>query len=133
LPPTPDSVDPRLARIRTEPPKLIRVTREGWSSLLGSLTGDELVRYQQIALDQYKHECRYRWAQAAMLVLAAASAVASARGIILWGYSRTGVFTLGLSALLSYWPYRSAKVRRLWWQHYVAVQDEQKRREAPKG
>jgi hypothetical protein len=128
LPSTPSTADRRRDLIRHEPPPLIPVTQAGWSQFLATLTPDELARYGQIAYDQYRREARFRWAQILMLLVAVGAALATSRGLILWGYSRTGVLWLGLSALLSYWPYRSAKVRRLWWRHCEAVKDEQKRR-----
>jgi hypothetical protein len=96
--------------------------------LLGSLSTDELARYGQIAYDQYQRELRYRWAQVLVLLLAGGGLIATARLFVLWGYSRTGVLALGLLALLSYWPYRGAKVRRLWWMHHRAVEKELERR-----
>jgi hypothetical protein len=125
---TPSTADRRRDLIRIEPPPLIPVTQAEWCQLLSTLTPDELARYRQIAYDQYRRETRYRWAQILLLLVAVGAALATTRGLILWGYSRTGVLWLGLSALLSYWPYRSAKVRRLWWRHCEAVKDEQKRR-----
>ena len=133
LPSTHDIAERRRARITAEPPRLIPVTREGWQSFLASLSAEELTRYGQIAHDQYVRERRFVWAQALMLVLAVGSVFASSRGLILWGYSRTGVLALGLSALLGYWPYRGAKVRRLWWRHYRAVNDELERRKSAGG
>jgi len=97
------------------------------------LSADELSRYGQIAHDQYVRERRFVWAQALVLLVALGSVFATSRGLILWGYSRTGVLALGLSALLGYWPYRGAKVRRLWWRHYRAVHDELERRKSASG
>jgi hypothetical protein len=128
LPSTPATADTRRARITAEPPPLVPATREGWLALLAAMTPDELTRYGQIAHDQYVAERRFRWAQILMVLAAAATALGVTRGLILSGYSRMGVLALGLSALLGYWPYRSAKIRRLWWRHYEAVKDEQKRR-----
>jgi hypothetical protein len=101
---------------------------EGWLGLLRKLDDAELAKYGEIAHDQYRRELRFWWAQVLLMLLALAGLGLTVRGIILWGYSRTGVLSLGLSALLSYWPYRSAKVRRLWGGHLKAVRAEQSRR-----
>jgi hypothetical protein len=128
LPSTRDTADPRRDRITAEPPPLIPATRADFLALLANLNPEELSRYGQIAYDQYVRETRFRVAQILMLLAAVGTALGVTRGLILSGYSRMGVLALGLSALLGYWPYRSAKIRRLWWSHYEAVKDEQKRR-----
>jgi hypothetical protein len=107
----------------------------GWSGLLSAMSNDELVRYGQIALDQYRRELRYWWAQGLLGLAAVGGAAIMLRGLVLWGYSGSGLLTLGLSALMGYWPYRSAKTRKLWWGHYTAVLEEQMRRlsDGPRG
>ena len=101
---------------------------EAWRRVLRMLSDDELERYGAIALDQYDHELRHWWAQ--ILAIAAALVVLflAVRGLIVSGMARYGVLALGFCWGLSYWPYRSAKTRALWWGHYAAVLAEQARR-----
>jgi hypothetical protein len=99
-----------------------------WRRLLEVLDDAELERYGAIALDQHADELRLWWAQALAAVGALAAAIFAARGLMVSGLGRIVFLALGFSAALSYWPYRSAKTRALWWSHYVAVLDEQAKR-----
>ena len=60
----------------------------------------------------------------------AADGTFGAQGLVTDGLSRQVVLVLGLAAAVGYWPYRKAKVRRLWAGHCKAVAEEQKRRAA---
>ena len=88
----------------------------------------ELARYVEIARDQYRRELAYWWAQAISCLGAGGGLAVTMRDLILWGYSRATVLGLGLTWLLSYWPYRSFKTRRLWKRHMTAVEAELSRR-----
>jgi hypothetical protein len=97
------------------------------------LTDDELARYGQIANDQYRREVRLWGAQAVVCIAAIGAAVWGLRWLLWVGSGRLALLTLGLSAMLGYWPYRKAKSRRLWWGHYQAVVEEQQRRMSGRG
>ena len=92
------------------------------------MTTEELCRCAQIARDQYRREMTYWWAQAISCLGAGGGLIVTARDLILWGNSRATVLGLGLAWLLSYWPYRSFKTRRLWRRHMAAVEAELSRR-----
>lgn len=107
--------------------------RSGWLQLLSSLSDDELRRYGQIAADQRRLEWQYAWAQAALVIGSVAAmgwfiAECMAHGLT-WG----AVAALGLAAVLGYWPYRRAIVRRLWERHCKAVAREQADRKTKTG
>lgn len=93
-----------------------------------SLTDEELSRYGQIAMDQYRREARLWWAQGIVSLAAVAWAFWGVHGLVTERCERLALLTLGLSAVLGYWPYRKARSRRLWWGHYLAVTEEQGRR-----
>jgi hypothetical protein len=93
-----------------------------------SLTDEELSRYGQIAMDQYRREARLWWAQGLVTLAALGWTLWAIHGLVTERCERLALLMLGLSAVLGYWPYRKAKSRRLWWGHYVAVTEEQGRR-----
>ncbi len=97
------------------------------------LTEEELDQYGQMAQDQISREDRWRWAQAAAGFVAAALAVWISVRLIQGGWERFWWLPLGLAAVLSYWPYRSLKTRRLWQGHYDAVKQELERRQSKSG
>ncbi len=104
-------------------------TGEGWGSLLGVLTDEELGQYAQVATDQIAREVRWWWLHALMVV----SAVALAGWVgIRWFSEGLGierlVYGIGAVLFLAYWPYRSAKTKRLWREHRNAVEGELARR-----
>lgn len=101
---------------------------ETWRGLLGVLTDDELVKYGEVAQDQIDREMRWRKAQIAAAVAAGALMVWVLIRLFDAGAERALFYTLGLAALLVYWPYRSRRTRRLWQGHSAAVEAEQSRR-----
>ncbi len=104
-------------------------TAEGWGSLLGLLTEEELNQYGRIAQDQIRRETRWRWAQILAGFAAAGLTVWMSFRLFQGGMERFRWLPLGLVVLLSYWPYRGRKTRRLWQGHYEAVQAELARRQ----
>jgi hypothetical protein len=105
----------------------------GWLELLSSLTDDELHRYGEIAAHQRRIEWQHGWAQ----MLCVAGSVASmgwfAREYMANGLTWDGGAIAGLAAVLAYWPYRKAIVRRLWGRHCRAVARETAQRRAAQG
>ena len=106
------------------------VTAEGWLQLLSHLSDEELTRYAEIAHDQRRLEWRNGWAQGLCVVIAIGLGAWAIARMVTDGLSRQVVLVLGLAAAVGYWPYRKAKVRRLWAGHCKAVAEEQKRRAA---
>ncbi len=92
--------------------------------MLSALTDEELRRYGEIAADQRRLEWRYGWAQIVCLAGALAATVWFVRELLTAGISWRAGAGLGLAALLGYWPYRKAIVRRLWTKHCRAVERE---------
>ena len=105
-------------------------TGDAGSGLLGDLTDDELARCADIARDQMRRELRSWWVQILLAGGAAMSMLWMGWGLMISGVTRSTLLPLGLSAVLSYWPYRKAKVRSLWQHHCDAVEAEQERRRA---
>ncbi|MEZ5842661.1 MAG: hypothetical protein R3D27_02865 [Hyphomicrobiaceae bacterium] len=120
---TPDTADAEAADLG-EPPG----TTEAWLGLLSHLSDDELARYGEIARDQRRLEWRHAWAQGLCFVAAIGVAAWAVARMVTDGLSRQALLALGLAAALGYWPYRKAKVRRLWGGHCRAVAAEQARR-----
>lgn len=101
---------------------------EGWGELLKVLSDEELDQYATLANDQVRQERRWVWIQLIMLAAAIGLTV-----WLVWRAARQGpdMSTLYASALaigLIYWPWRSAKVCRLWKRHSAAVGQEVARR-----
>lgn len=125
---TPDIADAEAAE-QGEPPG----TTEAWLGLLSYLSDDELARYGEIARDQLRIEWAHAWAQGLLVVAAIGVAAWAIARVVSEGLSRPAVLALGLAMALGYWPYRKAKVRRLWSGHCRAVAAEQKRRRLGQG
>lgn len=101
---------------------------EGWSELLKVLSDEELDQYAAMAMDQVRQERRWAWAQLFLLATSVALTV-----WLVWRAARQGpdMSTLYESVAavgLLYWPWRSAKIRRLWQGHCAAVKQEMARR-----
>lgn len=102
----------------------------GWPSLLHALTDEELGQYGDLANDQVRREVRWLWAQMLMSIAALGLAGwALSRGLET-GFDRSRWLSLLGAAALLYWPYRSARIRRLWKGHERMVKDELARRQA---
>ncbi len=107
-------------------------TGEDWDQLLQVLTDEELKQYGQMALDQVALENRWAWAQAGLALVAVAVA-----GWGVWtgfksGFGFGSLYWLVPLAIAIYWPYRSARTRRLWNVHFKTVNGELVRRKAVK-
>ena len=98
--------------------------------MLSSLTDDELGRYGEIARDQRDLEYDRWWAQILCIVAACGTLGLLVRQIWIEGDTRTAIVILVAAIALSIWPYRKAKMRRMWNRHCAAVAREQARREA---
>ena len=101
---------------------------EGWDELLKVLSDEELDQYAEMAMDQVRQERRWAWAQ---LILLAASMALTVWFV--WRAARHGpdmstLYAFALAIGLIYWPWRSAKTRRLWQGHCTAVKQEMARR-----
>jgi len=96
--------------------------------LLRSLTNEELDQYGRVALDQMQREDRWKILQGFFVLVAALVALWSVGRMYSAGFSASTLYTLGISALMGYWPYRSAKSKRLWRGHLDAVRGEKARR-----
>ena len=102
----------------------------GWLHLLSALTDDELDRYGEIARDQRDLEYDRWWAQVLCIVAACGAVALLAREVWIEGDTRTVVALMIAGVALSIWPYRKAKMRRMWNRHCAAVAREQARRKA---
>ena len=100
----------------------------GWLELLSSLSDDELSRYGEIAQDQRNLEYDRWWAQVLCMLAAGSGFGLAVREFWSGGNSRTAVALLIAAIAASIWPYRKAKMRRLWGRHCRAVAQEQGRR-----
>ena len=96
--------------------------------MLSSLTDDELNRYGEIAQDQRNLEYDRWWAQVLCMLAAGGGFVLAAREFWSGGNTRTAVALLIAAIAAGIWPYRKAKMRRLWNRHCRAVAQEQGRR-----
>ena len=99
-----------------------------WLNLLSSLTDEELSRYGEIARDQRNIEYDRWWAQVLCMLAAGGGLALAAREFWSGGITRTAVALLIAAIAAGIWPYRKAKMRRLWGQHCQAVAQEKQRR-----
>lgn len=100
----------------------------GWLALLSALTDDELRRYGEIAVDQRKLEYDHWWAQVLLWVAAVVSLALGVWQLGVGGVTTRAVLALAAAVAFGYWPYRKARMRRLWQGHCEAVAREQARR-----
>ncbi|MGI9426943.1 MAG: hypothetical protein ACR2PA_27440 [Hyphomicrobiaceae bacterium] len=101
-----------------------------WLNLLSTLTDDELNRYGEIAQDQRNIEYDRWWMQVLCIVGAVCAFGWALRESLVSGGSRWVLLLLATSLALAIWPFRKARMRRMWNRHCQAVSREKARRQA---
>ncbi|MGI9521642.1 MAG: hypothetical protein ACR2PG_08340 [Hyphomicrobiaceae bacterium] len=99
-----------------------------WLKLLKTLTDDELEKYSQIAADQRDVEYDRWWAQVACMLGTIAALVLAVRMLAMGGQTRSAILFAVVAIAVGIWPYRKARMRRLWQRHLIAVDRERARR-----
>jgi len=125
---TPNTAEDEAARAVRSSDAHDPEAKDSWLNLLSFLSDAELVRYGEIVADQKRNEWRHGAAQRGC---AFGAAFVFAGGVWLYwaGYGLVAPALIGATGLaMGYWPYRKAKVRRLWDGHMEAVAKEQQRR-----
>ena len=101
-----------------------------WLILLSTLTDDELDRYGEIAKDQRNLEYDRWWMQILCIVGAICALGWAVREMVASGGLRWVLVLLAASLALAVWPFRKARMRRMWDRHCKAVSQEKARRQA---
>ncbi len=104
-------------------------TGEDWRGLLGVLTEEELNQYGSMAMDQVRRETNRTLLN--LLMLLTALALIAWAGWTIYHVGESGwlvYLALGLAGVFVYFPWRSAKTKKLWLGHYERVKQELDRR-----